>query len=219
MMIGSVTKCFAALGIAIVFVSVTSCRDNGNQRIRNLKLLRIALDNYYDNHGSYPDVDGKVSGGSVRQSWRMKIASELTTKNIPYDINAPWSSPVNSRAIDCMPPTLSLSLTEEGGITNYLAVTGAGSTWSAQSRAEYNGLPSDAICIVEIPDSNVIWTNPSDMSIAEFMTWWQSARTKYSHDPPFVMMRGGIERLSDSVVARIRNVHDRYIKQENDSNE
>ena len=186
-------------------------------RRSNLHLIDFAIKQYENVHGHFPPVIERDKSGQLSHSWRAMIAQNMSVEKIPYDFQFSWNSPQNRSAIDAMPIELSSPVgAKRKGCTNYIAVTGFGTIWQdgrELTEGEFLSLPSNAIIVVEVPDSDTVWTEPRDMSFDEFLSWWSKDRLKYLKDPPFILLRdGSVEPLSDGLVADLKQLHDQMTK-------
>jgi hypothetical protein len=141
----------------------------------NLYQIGFALQNYRERHGSLPPASLADASGKPIPSWRSLLLADWLEGDFPYRLDEPWDGPHNRALKDrhgqlfsC--PTDAASRTVPSSITNYVAVVGEGTLWDASSAGASRGwcsLPSNKILLIELPDSEISWTEPRDLTLEE----------------------------------------------------
>ena len=132
-----------------------------------------------------PDQQGRIvlppacprdaSGVSVH-SWRTLAAQKAETgTEFPYSFAEPWSSLTNQlftreRPFGHLFACPEDDLARGAQCTSYVAVVGEGTLWQRNASRDLSSLGVDIgqkILFLEIPHSNIVWTEPRDISLDE----------------------------------------------------
>lgn len=148
-----------------VFPRVVSELDTSHSTLRQ---LRQALACYVEEFGVLPPVGGQSTSTSAAYSWRVALLPYLEAKDVysAYNFDQPWDSPSNMRCADWWHPYRFSRHTDKWH-TNYVAVVGPGTVWSALNSGE---LPSDRNCagkllLLDVPGDRIPWTAPVDLDV------------------------------------------------------
>ena len=196
----------------VVVAAIAGCTTSQYKSARNLVFVGAAISSYQNQHGEYPPAVVLNDHGTPITSWRTLVAPILNGESVPFDFKEPWNSPKNSKLIEEVPFDLvSARWPPKKGCTSYVAVTGPGTIWDAENRKKSPDDSSigNSIMIVELPDSDIVWTEPRDMTFEEFLAWWEKVRIDYRNDPPLVVLEDGLVMpLTDENVAKAKQIHD-----------
>ncbi|MDA1212173.1 MAG: DUF1559 domain-containing protein [Planctomycetota bacterium] len=138
--------------------------------------LLLALHNYHDTHGMFPEAysyDRKA--GRALLSWRVQLLpfvghAELYRK---FKQNEPWDSEHNKALIAEMPANYAApgGADRDKGKTCYLTIRADDSAFPAEKRIGLKDIKdgtSNTIAVVEVNDNTaVIWTRPDDYVLPE----------------------------------------------------
>jgi hypothetical protein len=158
-------------------------------RIDRFKILGLAISNYETRYGwdfkrgvqrvgspSFPPACLRDKNGKAVHSWRVLVLPYLEESNLfkRYRFDEPWDGPHNRLLVKEMPVIYGspASSKREGGITNYVAVVGPGTAWSAGGHSRRPpGTPSrhDRILMIEYLKSDIKWSEPRDLTVNEAM--------------------------------------------------
>jgi hypothetical protein len=128
---------------------------------------------------SLADAVGKPIHG-----WRalLLVDWEDTGFKDHYRLDEPWDSPHNRMALKghgqvfaC--PSDAAARDATPSITNYVAVVGEGTLWDAMRRSDRSDLAdlsSDKILLIELPGSDILWTEPRDLTLEEALRLFAS---------------------------------------------
>jgi len=204
----------SALGILVIVVVVIALlfpAVNGGsspKRItcsNNLKLLSIAVHEYYEEHGRFPPAYLLDEYGVPAHSWRVLILPYLEQTELykQYDFGEPWNSPRNIQLVNQMPQAYYCPMDEEdtpSGYTHYVAVVGEATSWPLETGLAFTDImdgTSNTILFVE-SNNAVPWTAPRDEDFDAFVASW-------SEDNPFRHPGGREVSLCDASVRFISN--------------
>lgn len=140
----------------------------------NLKEIVLALRTYHDVHDCFPPAYLADENGRPMHSWRVLILPFLGEKELyeQYRFDEPWNGPNNSSLAASIPYGLRCPSEPWSGNTNYFLITGNGTAW-ADDRApridEFTDGLAETIFVVEVSGSNVLWTEPRDLTMDEAM--------------------------------------------------
>jgi hypothetical protein len=187
-----------SIGLGVVAVAVVIwaiyliiphpvARTQGPRRCcANIKCLAMALHSYHEANGCFPPAYIADKQGRPMHSWRTLLLPYVDGKKIyeRYDFNEPWDGPNNRKLQSSMPgrwrdrwyacPEDERRDDSEPIYTNYLAVVGPDSAWrGTKALCQSDIAPtSNTVFLIEVADSNVIWTEPRDFDVA-----WLSSPT------------------------------------------
>lgn len=145
---------------------ITECREN---------LLRIglALHAYHDEHKSFPPAHVRGPDGRLWHSWRVLILPYLGEEELyrQYRFDEPWDGPHNRKLIPRLPAVLACAAADaDSGRTSYFAVVSPRTMWPAHRSLTFGDVidgTSNTIHVVEDVLTDVVWTQPRDVSPLE----------------------------------------------------
>ena len=128
-------------------------------------------------HGAYPPSSDEPPTAAPAVSWRVLILLPTGPELDGYNLGQAWNSPQNKQFIPASCGNLfSCPSDSDPGIagrTAYLAVVGKGTVWSevrlGHIRSPDKVVPQK-IVVIEVPHSEVYWTEPRDISADEAIT-------------------------------------------------
>lgn len=144
----------------------------------NMHKLAVALQNYYDEHGVYPPAIVYDARGVPQHSWRVLILPQLGQEEEKlyqrYRLDESWDSAHNRPLADEMPRVYACPVdpgTSESN-TSYLAlVNAANGQFAAQPPAATAAVPNPVApvgkLIVEVAESDIVWTEPRDLLLGQ----------------------------------------------------
>ena len=148
--------------------------------VMHLKQISLALLEYQDRYGSLPPACTRDANGKPLHSWRRLILPFLGGEEVyaRYDFDEPWNGPNNSRLRANLPETFADRFRcptgrSRSGATNYFAVLGPRTLWPAQKpgRIANEMLESQPeVLVIEMPDSEVNWMEPTDIDVDEVIS-------------------------------------------------
>lgn len=147
----------------------------------NLRTIGIALMEYHDDFGCFPAPSVVDGAGKPMHSWRVAIAPYLDAPlcedfRRQYDFKQPWNSRSNLKAAHVLDhaqnPFECLSANQPRGaaLTNYVMIVGEKTAWHAgrpTSIDEITDGSGETILVVEIANSDILWTEPRDLNFAD----------------------------------------------------
>ena len=177
---------FAAGGLALVmalFLPPLIQPRTGVNRTRcmnNLKHIGMALQLYHHTHGTLPPayvVDGE---GRPLYSWRVLLLPYLEQKPLyaQFHLDEPWNSPHNLVLAKQMPSVFacpSHPRTPGRTITPYVAIVADDSLWPGETALTLQDVtdgPGNTLAVVEWPESDIVWTEPRDLTQKTLPRWW-----------------------------------------------
>lgn len=147
----------------------------------NLFQIGFALVNYLSRHGALPPASLADANGKPIHGWRalLLIDWEETGFKDRYRLDEAWNGPHNRAVGDqfgtfsC--PSDAAARGVRSSITNYVAVVGEGTLWDASRPLPAPGLlPSNKILLIELPGSDILWTEPRDLTLEEALRLFAS---------------------------------------------
>ncbi len=142
--------------------------------INNLKQIGLALHDYHDKYGHFPDASTHDDNGKPLLSWRVEILPTLEYGAL-YDMvkkDEPWNSPHNAKVLNQRLPELTCPVdnNENDLSTSYIAIIGPGTAWHEDGPVSLSDLPdsgSHTVMVVESVDSGVHWAEPRDLTVEQ----------------------------------------------------
>lgn len=181
MIVGALISC-CVLGVvawSLLQPAFTAARDAArcSECDANLRRIGLALEDYHNEHKSYPPAVVYDASNKPMHSWRVLLLPYLGPEAEDvyerYDMSQPWDSKENMRLLNDIPhvyrcPSDAKSLLGE---TSYLAVVGmntviADAGGQTTTRRGIADLPSETMVVVESAGSAVNWLSPKDVKVA-----------------------------------------------------
>src|SRR5205823_3963476 len=104
--IGCALLAILVIGCLFIFPARPPARDAARrmQCSNNLHNIALALQNYYDDHGSFPPAYIAAADGKPIHSWRVVLLPYLGQEDLyaKYSFDEPWNGPNNSKLHDRM---------------------------------------------------------------------------------------------------------------------
>lgn len=139
-----------------------------------LKMILLAMHNYYDTHGNMPSQASRDTDGRPLLSWRVHVLPFVGQQELyqQFRLDEPWDSQHNLElAKRTPPPYVSPANPElaEQGKTRFQYLLGEGLPASSHQELQFRHITdgtSNTLAVVEAPaDRAVIWTRPDDLEI------------------------------------------------------
>jgi hypothetical protein len=137
-----------------------------------LRRIGSALRQYREVNGCYPPAFIADREGRPLHSWRTLLAPYMGYPLENYNFAEPWNGPNNIRVIsvtyDDRYRCPASTAPEKSPFTNYVAVVGDRTAWSAQGQRSLDSgkvRQAELIMVVEVADSDIYWTEPRDLNI------------------------------------------------------
>jgi hypothetical protein len=141
----------------------------------HLRQIALALQNYSDEHGSFPPAYTLGPDNKPWHSWRVLILPQLGEEELykEYRFDEPWDSEHNRKLAARMPAALGCPANDnEPRTTSYVAFVGERTVWPGPNGARVIAGQANMLQLMEIGDSRIVWTEPRDLSpeeaLAEF---------------------------------------------------
>jgi prepilin-type processing-associated H-X9-DG protein len=183
----------------------------------NLRQIALALLDYESDHGHFPPPYVADADGKPMHSWRTLILPYLDRTDIynAYNFKEPWNGPSNGKLTASIvhffqcPGDRNNKLSNR---TNYVAVIGPNTAWPGDKSSNVERISegdgtSNTILLVELPDSDIQWAEPRDLSFDELchkMTPEQRAKIfdAHGHRAVVVYADGHCEFLTASFLEK-----------------
>lgn len=145
----------------------------------HLKFIGLAMSNYHDIYGCFPQAYVAGPDGKPWHSWRVLLLPYLSHKDIfqRYKFDEPWDGPNNRRLENSLrndigSPVFHCPSDPASGRerTNYLLITGPGTMFEADhtpKRREIRDGDYNTIMVVEVARSGIQWMEPRDLVFDE----------------------------------------------------
>lgn len=138
--------------------------------MNNIKQMLLAMHNYHDTHGKFPDPYIKSDDGKPLLSWRVSLLPFLEQKGL-YDrfkLDESWDSPNNRPLLDQMPDVFQTPWgNRKGNKTNYFLITGQQTVFEngtgMRLRDITDGTSNTAMLFEDHVPKEVEWTKPQDL--------------------------------------------------------
>ena len=165
----------AAIAVALLWLPVRRAMEDSRRShcTGHLSKIMIALHTYHDHFKSFPPAYTRGPDGRPWHSWRALILPYLIGGDVhsEYRLDEPWDGPHNKLLITRRPDVFACPSNDHlaDDKTPYLAVVGAITFWPedhALAIPDVHDGTSNTVAIVEDSSSDVIWTEPRDVSYA-----------------------------------------------------
>ncbi len=133
----------------------------------------MAVANYDDQYGCLPPAYVADGDGRRMHSWRVLLLPYLDERELyeAYNFSEPWDGPNNRKLLARRPRVYALGddKSQQGPLTNYLAVVGPETAWPGRTTLRYEDIRDGAaqtVLIVENVGAGVHWSEPRDLEYA-----------------------------------------------------
>jgi hypothetical protein len=150
---------------------------------------------YHERFGHFPAAIVSEAG-KLPCSWRVAILPFINEKELfdRYRFDEPWDSPTNKQLLPLMPSIFSGSSNPKSGYTKAVAIVDETSFFPpGRHTNEFQCKDSDSrtILLVQIPESDIPWTEPRDISFSQFVDAVHATRGRSNSDPVRYVMNWG----------------------------
>lgn len=173
--VGVVLLTFTVVGLGVLTAFVLSGFYHASQRAMRrgqLSQFVCAFNGYYSAYGVLPPP--LIEKGGYKHSWRVLILPFCEYRGLyeQYSMSEPWNSPCNRSLLKPMPtiycsPTLT---NRDRTTTNYVFIVRSHVRALAAATGKHkvgSELRGTKILLIELPDSDIPWTEPRDLTIGE----------------------------------------------------
>ena len=140
-----------------------------NEQKNRLKQIGLALHNFYETHGTFPDYDGLNNADKGKLSWRVFLLPFLDEQALfeQFKLDEPWDSENNKPLIEKMPAVFRTPGVKEKGKTSLHVITGRDTIFSGDGAAKMqsitDGTSNTIMTVVAGPDKAETWTKPGGL--------------------------------------------------------
>jgi hypothetical protein len=132
----------------------------------------LAMQLYHKTHGRLPAAYAIDGNGNPLHSWRKELLPYFEEKSIldQLQIGEPWNGPHNSKfAKTVIRQYLCPADVRELPMSSFVAVVGPNTAWPSATARKLGEIkePKRTILLIEIPNSNINWLEPRDVTIDE----------------------------------------------------
>lgn len=165
-----------SVGASLVWWSFDESPTSTNRQMcrAHLKQIARALHSYHDRYDSLPPAYVLGPSGEKLHSWRVLLLPYLGEQKLydEYRLDEPWNGPHNHTLITKMPAVFACPSVRKAppGITKFLAPVGRKTAWPEQYCAQLGDFAdgtSNTVQVIEVPDSDVLWLEPRDLTYTE----------------------------------------------------
>ena len=162
--------------VALLLPAVQAARGAARrmQSSNNLKMIGLAMHNYYDVNQKLPPQANSGPDGKRLLSWRVHLLPFLEEGALyqQFHLDEPWDSEHNKQLIDKMPAVFrSPENPPSTQKSNYVVPVGKDTLFSSPEGIKFNQVTdgtSNTIMALEVDDaSSVIWTKPDDLEVTD----------------------------------------------------
>ncbi|QDT22117.1 hypothetical protein HG66A1_39240 [Gimesia chilikensis] len=134
----------------------------------NIKLIVLALHNYYERHHHFPPAIVMGPDGKTPHSWRVELLPYLDQQALydEYRMNEPWNSKHNLKIAETVVPVFSHPSSSKPANTGYFVVVGDDTAFNNKQGVSFKEITdgtSNTIAVVEAK-RDIPWTKPEDIS-------------------------------------------------------
>ncbi len=168
----------AGILIALLLPAVQAARDAArrNSSMNNLKQTALAIHNYVDSNHHLPAAATRDDAGNPLWSWRVAILPYLDETPLfdAFAKDEPWNGPANQPLV-AREPSVYVSPGANNrmpGETHVLAIVDREAAFTPEGPIGFEDIKDGAantLLAVELQDSGVMWSEPRDLSIDEFI--------------------------------------------------
>lgn len=169
---------FTLLGLLLTAVGRAREAARSSQCICNICMIKLALHNYHDAHGSFPPAYVADARGRRMHSWRVLILPFMEQQPLyaSYRFDEPWDGPNNRTLLHQMPNVFACPNHRDAssGLTSYAAITGPKTAFPGAKTtriADITDGTHTTIFLAEVCNLDIPWTAPRDLD-----TSWMSFR-------------------------------------------
>lgn len=165
--------------VALLLPAVQSARQAARRMSssNNMKQIMLAMHNYHDTYNTFPPAYQTDKDGNPTVSWRVLILPFMEEAPLfdQFDVSKPWDSPENLALAEHIPPAYRSPLVNTTPAnrleTSYVLITGPGTAFREPGKgakiSEITDGTSNTICMVESANTGVVWTQPTDLDVAQ----------------------------------------------------
>lgn len=143
-----------------------------SQSKNNLKQLMLAVHNYHDVYGHFPQSAITGPDGQTKHSWRVALLPFLEERDLyeQYKLDQPWDSPANMQVLARMPAVFRHP-SEKAGTTTacYYGLTGPDTAMGdGEAKTGFRDVrdgTSNTVFVVEAKRT-IPWTKPEDIPVS-----------------------------------------------------
>lgn len=178
--LGSTLVGIAQLGVLLALLlpavqaARTAARRNGS--MNNMKQIGLGLHAELGAHGSFPATTTQDDAGNPLLSWRVTILPHVGDEALykQFKTDEPWNGPSNNTLVASEPHIYICpnANRRSPGETNVVAIVGPDTVLTPAGGVGLRDVPdglSQTIVAVELADTGIVWSEPHDISIDEFV--------------------------------------------------
>jgi len=178
LVVGAVGGLCICGGGVFLLPAMQAGREAGRRTVctNNLKTIGLAMQQYQQQHGTFPPGYVSDENGRPKHSWRVLLLPYLDPGLAgQYNYDEPWDGPNNRRLAGQMPdvfrcPSESPGAAPSGNTTSYVVVNSPGAIFDGMNAcglAEITDGIFNTLLVVEAADSNIPWMEPRDLNLGQ----------------------------------------------------
>ena len=140
------------------------------ERVSRFSFLGLAIHSCRESNPAFPVSGARDKTDGPKCSWRVLLLPFLEDMDLykRYRFDEPWDGPHNRLLIKEMDPLYRSPASGKrgAGVTNYVAVVGLGTAWSADENTRRRAsLHQPKVLLIEFLESDIKWSEPRDLTI------------------------------------------------------
>jgi prepilin-type processing-associated H-X9-DG protein len=214
--VGAILGLCVCGGVPLLLPAVQKTREAGARAgcMNNLRTIGMAMQQYQQQHGTFPPAYIADSNGRPKHSWRALLLPYLDPGLArQYDYNEPWDGPNNRRLSGQMPSVFACPSDDAPSgnrvTTSYVVISGPGAIFDGEKASGFASIQDgsmNTLLVVEAAEAEIPWMEPRDLNLAQINLMLTSEELGISSHHPkganVVMADGTVHFLPSTTPAQ-----------------
>jgi len=204
-------------GGVFLLPAIQAGREAGRRAVctQNLKTIGLAMQQYQQQHGTFPPGYVADDNGRPKHSWRVLLLPYLDPGLASqYNYDEAWDGPINRRLASQMPdvfrcPSENPDAAPAGNTTSYVVINSPGAIFEGVNARGLADIPDgvfNTLLVVEAADANIPWMEPRDLNLGQMNLMLGaddfSIASRHPNGANVLMADGTVHFLPSSTPAR-----------------